>query len=46
MDKRSQNRIDGGAVYGGVLHGVLFSSDKLEEDIILENTGYVWDGLV
>ncbi|WP_157454776.1 metallophosphoesterase [Carnobacterium maltaromaticum] len=38
--------IDGGAVYGGVLHGVLFSSDKLEEDIILENTGYVWDGLV
>lgn len=38
--------IDGGAVYGGVLHGVVFSSVGLEKDIALKNTGYVWDGAV
>ncbi|MFS7261381.1 metallophosphoesterase [Carnobacterium divergens] len=36
--------IDGGAVYGGVLHGVVFDKKQLVEDIVLVNKGYVWDG--
>lgn len=36
--------IDGGAVYGGALHGVLFNKEKLVKDIKLDNTGFVWDG--
>ncbi|MGX7420197.1 metallophosphoesterase [Carnobacterium gallinarum] len=38
--------IDGGAVYGGALHGVIFSPEKLEQDISIKNTGYVWDGSI
>ena len=38
--------IDGGAVYGGVLHGVLFNETGLVRDIKIDNTGYVWDGSV
>ena len=37
--------IDGGAVYGGALHGVLFNEKELVRDIKLDNKGYVWDGL-
>ncbi|AGY80981.1 metallophosphoesterase [Carnobacterium inhibens] len=38
--------IDGGAVYGGALHGVLFNETKLVKDIKIDNIGYVWDGRV
>lgn len=38
--------IDGGAVYGGALHGVVFDSEKLLQDYKLVNQGYVWDGRV
>ncbi|MGY3778493.1 metallophosphoesterase family protein [Isobaculum melis] len=36
--------IDGGAVYGGVLHGVTFAKDHLEKIVTLENKGFAWQG--
>lgn len=38
--------IDGGAVYGGSLHGVIFDKNGIVRDIQLKNTGYVWDGSI
>lgn len=37
--------IDGGAVYGGALHGVVFTPTELLKDYKLPNKGYVWDGM-
>lgn len=38
--------IDGGAVYGGALHGVLFNKQELVKDVKIDNVGFVWDGRV
>lgn len=38
--------IDGGAVYGGALHAVVFDSEGIVDNIKLNNTGYAWDGSI
>lgn len=34
--------MDGGAVYGGVLHGIVFTKEGIEQQYAVENTGYKW----
>lgn len=38
--------IDGGAVYGGALLGVVFDKEKMLQHYKLVNEGYVWDGKI
>lgn len=33
--------MDGGAVYGGVLHGILFTEQGMTEHVVIENDGFV-----
>lgn len=35
--------IDGGAVYGGALHGVVFNATELVEDVRIDNASHVWN---
>ena len=34
-------RMDGGAVYGGVLHGIVFTDKGMTEDHFIENDGFI-----
>ncbi|MDZ7834658.1 MAG: hypothetical protein U5K84_04250 [Alkalibacterium sp.] len=34
--------IDGGAVYGGTLHGLVFDKEGLVDQYSVENTGYAF----
>lgn len=38
--------IDGGAVYGGALHGVVFDKKGIVHHYKLNNTGYAWDASI
>lgn len=41
QSKDNKIGIDGGAVYGGVLHGILFENGKISKDYIIHNDGII-----
>ena len=40
MTKDGKIGMDGGAVYGGVLHGILFDESGMKADVALLNEGF------
>lgn len=41
QSKDNKIGMDGGAVYGGVLHGILFENGKISKDYIIHNDGII-----
>lgn len=40
--KNNMIGLDGGAVYGGMLHGIICTKDGVEQEFSIKNTGYKW----